>query len=534
MLSPRQHAFDAWHDAARACLRAKNNISKVGSVLMCAVVALGPVEFFQRFDCDNADDFRKKNGPDRSLLFANSKKLPTGTALSCLKIAPKMHVVVKNYGKMPELERELFKFMKVQLAQDSIYSVRQIDRAEDISRLVNVILKFASWNKPRDLLLEANTDATYGRQLQLMSAMFECAPTPHETNMRVVETCVDNASVVAASAYGLVSRVTRAVQNAPAAAPAEETDWNAVVVTSGQLFLCWWLWAYYMYHVAATWIEHAHVSLSEPYAKATAEFGERPLCEWDMPVLMCVLVFTMCRGHQSAAMLLLSVGLLSLQTATSLPMILYVGEGFLTEMRLCKFKFYSPVNKADSESCDNKAIRLQLVCTFAFCVAAIGFGIMYLLDMATVLVLYLRVPNADQTAPIYHIPHCFHMCTLYVVTSIGIALQEFVPVRVTHTVNFVLFLLCGGRTCLARYSHEEDLWTTRLSLYASRCICFFVVGTAWFANSWHGHETWASLTVGYLFQQAQCLTVNLFGFFVLVAVHNAIRPNRRVVCVLSW
>ena len=233
-----------------------------------------------------------------------------------------------------------------------------------------------------------------------------------------------------------------------------------------------------MYHVAATWILNAHVLLKDPFEKATAEFEGRPQCEWDMLALSGVVAYSLCRGSQSTCMLLLSVGLLSLQTATSWPWIRYVGDGFFQEMRLCKVSFYSAVSNADSTSCDNKAIRLQLLCTFAYCLVAMGVGMVYLMDVVTVLVLYVRVPNADDnTAPIYHIPHCFHVCTLYVVTSIGIEAKEFVPVRVTHTVNFVLFLLCGGRTFLARYDRKEDLWTTRVSLYASRGICFFVVGT---------------------------------------------------------
>jgi len=537
LVSPRQHAYDAWRAVALANLKASNNMTRVASVLICAVVALGPAEFFRRFDCDNEAEFVRKNGADRSMLFADSKRIPTGTAMLIMRIAARMYVVYKNFSQSNALQSELLHFMQELLAQDTIRSVRAIDRVDDITRLIRVILNVNSWNKPREILLEQASDGQFGRQLELMSAMFECEPTSHEEKLQVFETCVERATDAVSSAYGVVSRVKLALQGAPAAvphaAPAAETDWIVVIATSSWQFACCWLWAYTMYEVAKTWILNAHVTLPPAFAEAEAMFEARPLCEWDILAMTCVLAHTLWRGSQSTYMLLLSVGLLSLQTATNWPWISYVVDGFRYEMHLCKVS-YSKLSNTDSISCDNNAIRLKMLCTFAYCVVAMGVGIIYLVDVMTVLVLYVRTVNADDnTAPIYHIPHCFQVCTLYVVTSIGMALKEFVPVSVTHTLNFLLFLMCGGRTFLARYHRKEDLWTTRVSLYASRGICFFVVGTEWFVNRWHGYRTWGYLAVGSLFQQVQSITLNLFVCFVVVAIFNAIRPNRRVFCVFS-
>ena len=189
-------------------------------------------------------------------------------------------------------------------------------------------------------------------------------------------------------------------------------------------------------------------------------------------------------------------------------------------------------NNPTSKSCDNMGVPLQLLATFVYCNTALCIWMVYLLDVCTKIVVHIHNSNiASIDDAIFHKAHCFHVCTLYVVTE-GV-LAPNVPVCVTRAVNFVVFALCWARTHLPHHVAEDEHWTSRVSLYASRLICVFVVVTEWFLYFFRGYGSWASDVLEAVFEQVWIFNFNLFLLFVSVRVYNTLCPDRQVHCLLS-
>jgi len=107
------------------------------------------------------------------------------------------------------------------------------------------------------------------------------------------------------------------------------------------------------------------------------------------------------------------------------------------------------------------------------------------------------------------------------------------PICVTHTLNFVVFAMCGARTFLPQYVAEDQHRTSRMSLYASRCICLFVDTTEFFVYQMHRYENWSTLGLKALFQQVLNINYNLFFFVVSVLVYKMLRPDKKTYCLLE-
>jgi len=198
LTSPRRVEFGAWRNHALANLRAKDKFTQVGSVMISAVVLLGPEEFFARFvGFSSAETFLQKVNPDRSQLFANRRRIPTEAAICCLQAAQKLTSVYKAYTNSADQSIQLLTALQTSLAKDVICAFPRIDRVDHIQRVLEVICTFASWTNPRDLLLGRNTvtggGQTYKRELAVMAEMYECAPTQREENAQVAGSMLEHA-----------------------------------------------------------------------------------------------------------------------------------------------------------------------------------------------------------------------------------------------------------------------------------------------------------------------------------------------------
>jgi len=534
LMSPRRIEMDAWKSHALANLKVRDRFTHVGSVMISAMVLLGPAEFFARFNASSAEAFKQMVGPDRSTLFANSRRIPTEAAIACLKTAQQLRTVYKAYENSREQEDKLFHALQTALASDVICAFRRIDGVDHIRQVVRMVCAFASWTMPKELLLGCNT---LPEGVAVMAEMYECAPTQREENAQVARSMLEHAGTCASSAWDATKQIARAFQAAPAApaAPAPpETEWPDVLFEFGLQAAGVWFWMLVVYHVCLAWIDGLRATLPLPPLpadEAEAAYLARPPCTWDVPALVCVSVHAVWRGKQSTHMLILTVALLSLQCATAWPWIAYTVDASFHEIDQCRIMYKVAQNNTASKYCDDR-IPLTLLATFWHSNTALCMWMAYLLDVCTQVVVHIHNTNIVRTDDmIFHQAYCFNVCTVYVVTQSFIA--PYAPVQVTLAVNSVLFVLLWALTYLPSRVGDDPHWTTRVSLCASRYICVFIVTAEWFLYMKRGYVSWATDALAAVFGQVCIFNTNLFALFVAVRLYNTLRPDRKVHCMLT-
>jgi len=149
-------------------LKAKDKVSKISGVLISLLVLHGPARFDELFTGTNAVAFANWLDPQRDKMFSASERIPTGTALSCLRAATDLSRVFSKPKNSANKRHLLIKSLQDSMLRDDITKFRVLDDTA-IQKLVDLICTMDNWTFPRNLLLGENKESgngkTYSREL---------------------------------------------------------------------------------------------------------------------------------------------------------------------------------------------------------------------------------------------------------------------------------------------------------------------------------------------------------------------------------
>jgi len=232
-------------------------------------------------------------------------------------------------------------------------------------------------------------------------------------------------------------------------------------------------------------------------------------------------------GLHNMGILLLFVGLMSLQLATFWPLMKYVTDGVFGEVLQCwELWTTNPTNNPVSNRCDNKMVTLKTFVKFFYFLIVRCILMVNLVDMMMVLVMRIHNFNVANSQEFQlHTPYCFYVCAFYVLTNR--LHSRYVPRHMIHILNFVVFSAYGIRTLMSRYINDRAQKSSVMSLYAARFICFFVVITEYFVCKMYGFGTWAGISLDHHVIQLGVLYTNLFAFYILDIVYKTLFPDSK-------
>jgi len=286
-----------------------------------------------------------------------------------------------------------------------------------------------------------------------MYDMYECGPSQKEQNVQLLEVLMDDAHGAGASFVELATKLVQMVRGAPALPPEPIRGWTEVIVDIGFNFMYCYMWLYAILHVCATWHETLKVTLPPNVLQAREAFGKRPGCKWDAPALICLFVVTRWHGMQNMGILLLFVGIMSMQLATVLPMMSFFNRGVFGETEECWEQWTTKRHYPTSEFCDNRIVTLKTFATFFYFLIVRCIIVASLLDIMMMLVVRVRNFKISNPRDIQlHTPYCFYMCAVYELTNR--LHSRYMPYAVIHKINMLVFAACGIKTFLPRFKEH--------------------------------------------------------------------------------
>ena len=272
LASPRRHALDAWRPKAQALLKATTKTSHICAVLISALVLHGSAKFDTLFSGTNVIEFANRLDPQRDKVFSAPKRIPTGTALSCLKAAADLSLVFARHKNSANKRDLLISSLQDSMLWDDITKFRVLDDTA-IQKLVDLICTMDNWTFPRNLLLGENKESgngkTYSRELDLMAEIYECEPTTEEENLQVVENMVENAQAAGTFVADWAAKIMRAWRQTPDQPAEPDKEWADILMPCFMTLLFWWIWAYGMSFVCVTWFDAVLVKLPEEDVERT-------------------------------------------------------------------------------------------------------------------------------------------------------------------------------------------------------------------------------------------------------------------------
>jgi len=534
--SPRRHTLDAWRAPAHALLKAKDKVSKISGVLISLLVLHGPARFDELFTGTNAVAFANRLDPQRDKMFSASERIPTGTALSCLRAATDLSRVFSKPKNSANKRHLLIKSLQDSMLWDDITKFRVLDDTA-IQKLVDLICTMDNWTFPRNLLLGENKESgngkTYSRELDLMAEIYECEPTTEEENLQVVENMVENAQAAGTFVSDWAAKIMRAWRQTPDQPAEPEKEWADILMPCFMTLLFWWIWAYGMSFVCVTWFDAVLVNLPEDDVERKKAYYATLVLEWDCWAL--ILFFVVSRWHRwwNTSMLLMFVGLLSVQLANSLPQVRIIYQDAFPQVVLCwnnYMQFNSTVSTTLCENedniCENEVTMFKI-----FVVSYVYFYFVFFMLVANLVDMAMSVAaivhnnkdlDMDDKDKMLHFPYCFITCVLYVLTD---HLQGTVPSFVVHTLNTVVFFLFGAWTFAD--SHKTRFVSSAISLHVSRFICLFVCVTDWCVCNLTGFPTNHTWCLGHYVILLGMLHTNLFWFFLADCIFSKLCVKKR-------
>ena len=227
-----------------------------------------------------------------------------------------------------------------------------------------------------------------------MAEMYECEPTTEEENLQVVDNMVENAHAAGNFVVDFATKIMRAVRQTPDQPPETEKEWAEVIIDWGLQFSFWWIWGYAMSSVCKTWFEAVRVELPEKPDDAADAFHAMPRLEWDCTALILFFVVSRWYRWQSKSMLLLFVGLMSMQLAYLWPIMVYVINGALPQVLKC-WEYYTQTNASPTPAfCYNNFTEVQLFsCSYAYFFVVRLILLSNLVDMMVVVVVQIHTNN---------------------------------------------------------------------------------------------------------------------------------------------
>jgi len=529
LVSPRRHSLDAWREKSHALLKAPDKISNISGVLISLLVLHGSAKFDALFSGTNAVEFARQLDPQRDKMFSAPKRIPTGTALSCLRAALDFKQMFSKYKNSANKRDFLIKQLQDSMAWDDITKFRILDNTA-IEKIVDLICTMDNWTLPRHLLLgenmEKGNNKSFKRELDLMAEMYECEPTTEEENLQVVESMVENAQLAGNWFMDVGAKLLRMVWKPPYQAAEPENEWEKILIPWGAWLVFWWVWLYGMSCVCITWFDALRVEFPKNDVERDEVYlAPLVLLEWDAWALMLFFVFSRWYRWCSNSMVFLFVGLLSLQVANSLTELRIIHHAVYPQTVLCWNNYMQYESNETMEICRGNDTEMKLyMCSYCYYYIVCVILATNLVDIAmSVVVIVHNNKDLDMKEKdrMFHFPYCFATGVLYGLTN---RLLGNVPI-VLHTLNTVVFLLFGAWTCSRSNSHNHASGT--FSLRVSRFICLFVCVTDWCVCKLTGVITNASVSIVTDLELLATLHQNMFWFFLADCILSKLCAKKR-------
>ena len=450
MLSPRRFGLDAWRLKAQALISTSSKQPAVVSVLVSAIVLLGPKEFFVRFGATK-EHLLGLSQDDRKKLFTGPKRVPTPVALSCLQIGWDFHNSVKNYPKHAvETRRKMFEKLQETLAYDDIAGFQVIDQVADINSLVDLIIKIESWTKPMEAMLGVGSKE---EKLEMMGCMYECEPTQAEETEKLATDMINGATEVGISCLNLVRGCIDLLKPTPAPPPAKERTWEEILVEFVPVATKLVVWMWLMMHVGWAWLRGLYVALiiipdnRDETAMANIELCKNaPTSNMELPLLVYVLFLSIWQSEVTYWTRTLLVCSLSLHMAHSMPLHRMHMRFALEEKK-----------QAYATRCIMCLVIIVYVCEVS----------------ATVLNrVWIRTIHTRNNVRNVHMPFFSQACALCAMPNF---FQKRLPPCLYLLINVAIFAVMFLLSLHPDYNTKNVNFSSMVSLYAARMFCIIVI-----------------------------------------------------------
>jgi len=451
MLSPRRFGLDAWRPKAHSLLSTSSKLPPVVSVLVSAIVLLGPKEFFVRFGATQ-EHLLGLSQDDRKKHFTGPKRVPTPVALSCLQIGWDFHNSVKIYPKHAvETRRKMFDKLQETLAYDDIAGFQVIDQVADINSLVDLIIKIESWTKPLHALLGVGSKE---EQLEMMGCMYECEPTQAEETEKLATDMINGATEVGISCVNLARGfIVELFTPTPAPPLAKERTWEEILVEFVPVAMKLVVWIWFMVQVGLAWLRGLYVKLTiipednEQTAMANIELSKNaPTNNIELPLLLYVLFLSISQSEVSYYTRTLLVCSLSLHMAHDMPL-------HRMHMRFAQ------------EEKTNSYLTRSIMCFII--IVYVGEVSGTVLNRA-----WIRMIHTRNNVRNVHMPFFSQACALC-------AMPNFFQTRLAPwlylLINVAIFAVMFLLSLHPDYNTKNVNFSSMVSLYAARIFCILVI-----------------------------------------------------------
>jgi len=288
------------------------------------------------------------------------------------------------------------------------------------------------------------------------------------------------------------------------------------------------VWVYAMIYVCQTWLNAVFTDFSIDEDVFETQFLARKSSNCDTAGVIYVFVMTHWSGTQNMMLFAMYVGMLSLHFAYAWPRLVFMWVNSSEVVKHCWIEWtttkYTTVSK---ETCDNQHIvTLEFMHLIYYCMAG-ATGVMFCVDMATVVVLFYRNQNIiSPTDIVDHKAYCSQACTWYLFLQLVHQQHELVWLK--HTLNFIIFLAFLCETEHVSFQQKKSK-TSALSLVGYKLVCLCVCSSEFFVLYYYGRETYTS-TVIYLTYFEVCRVYQyVFVFQFLAYAYGMVRPDTNIV-----
>jgi len=499
MLSPRRVGLDEWRLKAQALTCTTSKLPSVLSVLVSAIVLLGPKEFFVRFGATQ-EHLLGLSQDDRKKHFTGPKRIPTQVALSCLQISWDVHNCVKSSPKNSvETRRKMFDKLQETLAYDGIAGFQVIDEVADINSLVDLIIKIESWTKPKEALLGAGSNE---EKLEMMGCMYECEPTQAEEKEKLATDMIHGATEVGVSCVNMVRGCIELFKPTPAPPLAKERTWEEILVEFVPVAMKLVVWIWFMVQVGFAWLHGLYVKLTinpedneQTTATAIIELSKNaPTNNIELPLLLYVLFLSISQSEVSYYTRTLLVCSLSLHMAHHMP---------LHRMHM---------HFAEEENTNSYGTR-SIMCFIVIVYACEVSGTV--LNRA-----WIRMIDTRNDVRNVHEPFFSQICALCAMPNF---FQQRLPPCLYLLINVAIFALMFLLSLHPDHNTKNVNFSSMVSLYAARMICILLI---------FGHlamymttVTWESVFQEQLFME-YCMCHHKVLVYYLIAYSRDILMSR--------
>jgi len=311
-------------------------------------------------------------------------------------------------------------------------------------------------------------------------------------------------------------------------APPPPKNWFEEPLQDGVNILQYLVWVYARICVCRTWVNAVFTDFSKDEDVFEQQWFARKSSNWDTAGVIYVSVMTHWSGTQNMMLFAMYAGMLSLHWAYAWPRLMFMVARSSEVVQDCWIEWTTANSTTFSQDkCDNQHIAtLEFMHLIYYCMAG-ATGVMFCVDMATVVVLFYR--NQNIISPddvVIHKAYCSEACTWYL--FLEQMHQQHQLVWLKHTLNVIIFcgLLCETET---NSFQQKKSKTSALSLFGYRLVCFCVCFSEFFVLYYYGRDTYTSTVINLTYFEV-CHVYQYVIFFFPQHTHTAWSAQIRILC----